>query len=97
MALSFQQSAQLMGDLAFRGRVKVACLKYADSIMSSRGPQPGGNTLLKWAQQTFQQPDQVSMQVQPPTVMDAAVQGAGADITDDALQGAVEAVVNKML
>jgi hypothetical protein len=33
--------------------------------------------------------------VQPPVVMDSAVQAAGPDITDDALQGSVEAVVNK--
>lgn len=94
--LTYQESAQLMGDLVFRGRVKVACLKFANSVLS-RGPLPGGNTLTKWAQNVFQQPDAVAMQVQPPTVMDIAVQEAGADIDDESLQGAVETTVNKML
>jgi hypothetical protein len=30
-------------------------------------------------------------------VVDASVQTGGAEVTDDALQGAVEAVVNKMV
>ena len=45
----------------------------------------------------FQNPEAVAGQVHPPTVMDPAVQLAGANVTDSALQGAVEGVVNKML
>ena len=86
-----------MTDFAFRGRVKVACLKYADSIMLEPTSTDAHNTRQRWAQNCFQQPDTVAAQTQPPVVMDAAVQLAGDGITDAALQGAVESVVNKML
>lgn len=95
--LTYEQSAQLMTDLQFRGRCKVACLKFADAIMHENAATAGHNTRTKWAQQTLQQPDQVAGQVQPPTVMDPAVQESGATVTDNALQGAVEAVVQKMM
>lgn len=95
--MTYQESAALMQDLEFRGRVKVACLKYADSIMIEASSVPAHNSRLRWAQNTFMQPDLVAMQVQPPTVMDAAVQAAGAAVTDAALQGAVETVVNKTI
>lgn len=97
MAMTNEESAALMTDPAFRGRVKVACLKYADTIMIDAEAAAGRTAQLRWAAQTFQQPDITAQQVQPPTVMDAAVQQAGAAITDTALQGAVESVVNKML
>ena len=95
--MTYTESAALMTDLALRGRVKVACLKFADAIVIEPTAVSGHNARLRWAQQTFNQPDQVAGQVQPPTVMDGAVQEAGANVTDAALQGAVEAVVNKML
>jgi hypothetical protein len=86
-----------MRDPDFQGRVKVACLKYADSIMIEAANTPGHTSRLRWAQQTFQSPDQVAQQLQPPTVMDPAVQTAGAAITDAPLQAAVEGVVNKIV
>ena len=95
--MTYTESAALMNDPAFRGRIKVACLKYASSINIEANTVPAHNTRLRWAQQCFQQPDMVSQQIQPPTVMDPAVQLAGADITDPALQGAVEGTVNNML
>jgi hypothetical protein len=95
--MTYTESSALMQDIEFRGRVKVACLKFADSIMIEASNVPAHNSRYKWAQQTFQQPDLVAMQVQPPTVMDGAVQLAGAAITDAALQGAVETVVGKMI
>lgn len=95
--MTYAESNALMSDMEFRGRVKVAVLKYADSIMREEPTVSGHNTRVRWAQETMQQPDQVAGKVQPPTVMDAAVQAAGAEITDAALQGSVEAVVNKML
>jgi hypothetical protein len=97
MALTYEESAALMTDQQFRGRIKVACLKYADSIMNEANTVPAHNTRLKWAQQCFQQPDMAAANVQPPVVMDPAVQVAGAEITDAALQGSVETVVNKMM
>ncbi len=95
--MTYTESAALMNDLDFRGRIKVASLKYADSIIGEPQSTPAHNTRLRWATQAFQQPDMTAAQLQPPVVMDAAVQEAGAAITDAALQGSVEAVVNKML
>lgn len=95
--MDYTESAALMQDLAFRGRVKVACLKFADSILIEAASVPAHNSRYKWAQQTMVQPDLAAMQVQPPTVMDPGVQTAGAAVTDVALQGAVEAVVGKMI
>jgi hypothetical protein len=95
--MTYQESAALMNDMDFRGRCKVAVLKYASSIMIEAVTVPAHNSRYKWAQNTFMQPDLVAMQVQPPTVMDPGVQSAGAAVTDAALQGAVETVVNKMI
>jgi len=86
-----------MTDSAFRGRVKVAAVKFADSITIEATTVPAHNTRLRWAQSTFQNPDMAAGQIQPPVVMDPAVQLDGAAISDAALQGAVEGVVNKML
>ena len=95
--MTYEESAALMTNITFRGRVKVACIKFADSIINEPTATAGHNGRLRWAQGTFQQPDQIAGQIQPPTVMDAAVQADGANVTDTALQGAVEAVVNKSL
>jgi hypothetical protein len=45
----------------------------------------------------MQQPDMVAGQVTPSVVIDPAVEAAGAEITDAALQASVEVAVNKML
>lgn len=97
MSLTYEESAALMSDFAFRGRVKVSALKYADSILVEANTVPAHNTRERWALSCFQNPDMVATQLQPPVVMDAAVQAAGAEIADSALQGSVEAVVNKMM
>jgi hypothetical protein len=86
-----------MQDFAFRGRIKVAALKYADSISNEATSIPAHNTRMRWAVNTMQQPDMTAQQLQPPVCMDAAVQDAGSAITDTALQGSVEAVVNKLM
>jgi hypothetical protein len=95
--MTYTESSELMQDQTFRGRIKVSALKYADSIMIEAASVPAHNARLRWAGRCFQQPDMVSQELQPATVMDPAVQTAGADITDAALQPAVEGVVNKML
>jgi hypothetical protein len=95
--MTYTESAALMTDVTFRGRVKVACLTFAESIMIEEPTVPSHNARLRWASQCFQMPDQVAAQVQPPTVMDPGVQAAGADITDAALQGSVEATINKIM
>lgn len=97
MALTYTDSAALMNDMAFRGRVKVACMRFSDSVMSEAQTTPAHNARLRWAQNCFQQPDIVAGQVTPPTVMDPAVQAAGSTIDDTALQAAVEGVINELL
>jgi hypothetical protein len=103
MALTYEQSAALMNDQAFRNRVKVACLHYAEYIAGEATSTPAHNTRFKWAQEVFNNPDGTAAQVTPATVMDAAVQGAdltpeGDSTLDDAgLQSAVETTINKMM
>jgi len=92
--LDYSSSAALMGDFTFRGRVKVACLKFANAIMIEAPTAAAHNARLRWATLCFQQPDIVAGQVTPPAVMDPGVQAAGGGIDDAALQGAVEATVN---
>lgn len=95
--MTYEESAALMQDQAFRGRVKVAVLKYADSIMIEANTVPAHNTRLRWASNAVQQPEVTAASIQPPVVMDAQVQADGAEITDGALQVSVETVVNKLL
>ena len=95
--MTLEESAALAQDLVFRGRVKMSCIKYADFIQIEAVTTPAHNTRFKWAQNTKTQPDLVAMQVHPIVVMDAAVQAAGAQISDAAWQAAVETTVDKML
>ena len=97
MALTYADSAALMNDMEFRGRVKVSVLKFADYIASEAPTTAGHNSRYKWAQQAFASPDQTAFQVQPAVVMDPAVQVNGSAISDSALQSAVEGVINKIL
>ena len=75
--MTYEESAALMSDSAFRGRVKVSCIKYADSILIEASSTPGHTSRLRWAQSCFQAPDMVAGQTQPPVVMDPAVQTGG--------------------
>lgn len=95
--MTYTESNALMNDLEFRGRIQVAGLKFADSIMIETNSVPAHNTRMKWAQTCFQQPQMTAANLQPAVVMDAQVQTDGADITDAALQVSVETVVGKML
>lgn len=97
MALSYEDSAALMNDVAFRGRVKVACLHYADYISAEAANVPAHTTRLKWAQSTMNNPDGAAAVVTPTVVMDGQVQLDGAAITDQALQTATENAINKMM
>lgn len=49
MALSYSESANLMTDQSFRGRVKVACLTFANYISNEANDVPAHNVRLKWA------------------------------------------------
>jgi hypothetical protein len=94
--MTFEESAQLMTNPQFRGRIKVACLKYADYIVTSNLPGTS-MTMRRWADNTFQNPDNSAQLAQAAVVMDAAVQSTGPDIADQQLQTAVETVIKKMV
>lgn len=97
MALTYADTAALMGDMDFRNRVKVACLRFAHYITTADRPAVGGNTLLRWAQETFNSPDTAVTRLVPSLVMDDKVQEQGSRIIDADLQGVVETAVNRML
>lgn len=97
MPLTYTESATLMMDAEFRGRIKVASLKYAGYIMDEPTDTTAHSSRQRWAVNTYQQPDTVAMQLQSPVVMDTSVQDAGSAITDSALQSAVEKVVNSLM
>jgi len=95
--MTYLESAALMNDFTFRGRIKVALLKYADSILIEPASTPGHSSRIRWAQGAFQQPEQAAQQIHPPTVMDVQVQADGVDIADGPLQTSVETVINKII
>jgi hypothetical protein len=97
MALDYAASDALMKDMAFQGRIKCACLIYANYILGEAATVPAHNTRVRWAQNTTNAPDVAAAHITPTVVMDPQVQADGADITDAALQGSVEASVNKIL
>lgn len=84
-------------DSIFGGRIKVACLKFADYILNEPTNTPAHTSRVRWAQNTFQNPVMMATTVQPPVVMTGQVQADGAAVTDENLQVAVESVVGKIL
>lgn len=97
MGLTYADSAALMTDLDFRGRIKVAALHFASYITGEDPGTAAHNTRFKWAQQTLSAPDMVAVQVQPVVVGDPNVQAQGSSIPDDQLQSAVETAIQKLL
>ena len=97
MAITYQESADLMKDAVFLGRVKVAGLHYAAYISDEASSVPAHNTRVRWAQSMFQAPDDITYRLTPVVVMDAAVQDAGANVTDAQLQSATENAINKII
>ena len=95
--MTYKEQNDLMTDLVFQGRIKVAVLKYATSILDEEPTVTAHTTRLKWATNAAQNPQVVSQTLQPNVVMDANVQTAGSAITDELLQGSVEATVNKLM
>jgi hypothetical protein len=95
--MTYTESSALMSNMDFQGRVKVAVLKFASSIMVEDGTVPAHNTRERWAVNAMQNPQMVASQITPGVVMDPAVQQDGAAVTDAALQAATEAVVNNLL
>src|SRR5215471_11483983 len=95
--LNYDDSAQLMADIPFRGRIKVACLHFAQYIIGEATNTVAHSTRYRWAQNAYQNPDNAAMQVQPAVVMDPSVQAAGSSIADGPLQTAVETAIQAFL
>jgi hypothetical protein len=95
--MTYEESDALMQDVAFRGRIKVAHLKYATFIQAEPPDTVAHSARYRWAQSAASQPEMVAIQLHPMVVMDAQVQTDGGAITDAALQTSVEAVINKLL
>jgi hypothetical protein len=97
MALTYQESADLMNDFTFRGRVKVAMLTFCNYIYGEPASAPAHNARYRWAQMAMVTPDQWVNQITPQTVLDPNVQAQGAQIDDPGLQTAVEETCNKFI
>ena len=97
MPIDYTASADLMNDMAFRGRVKIACLHYAAYINDESPSVPSHPSRYRWAQNTIASPDNSVSQIMSTLIMDAAVVDQGAAITDTALQTSVETSVNKLI
>jgi len=97
MALDYAGSDALMQDMAFQGRIKCACLVFANYILGEATNVPAHNTRVKWANNTIQAPNVSASLITPTVVMDPAVQAEGGDIDDAGLQAAVEGAVNKLM
>ena len=99
MPLTYAQLGDLTTNISFGNRVKVAALDYAQSITIESASTPFHGNRLKWANQTIMGPDAMRIILQPPVVMDPAIRAAtepdASDVTDVALQSAVEGLVNR--
>lgn len=95
MVIDYAAQAALAQDAAFRGRVQVACVRFADSIQLETQAVPAHTSRLKWAALVVDNPANMALRVQQQVVTDPAVVADGANITDTALQGSVETVVQQ--
>jgi hypothetical protein len=95
--MTYEETFQLMRDQIFRGRVSVACTKFASYIADEAPSVPAHPTRYKWSMATLGNPEGATAQVIPTVVWDAAVQQDGAAVTDAALQTAVETAVAKLI
>jgi hypothetical protein len=97
MALTYEESADLMRDSIFISRIKVACLHFAAYISGEDPTTTAHNTRYRWAINTMNAPDTAAANITPTVVMDPNVQAQGAAILDVDLQTAVETAVNKII
>lgn len=94
MALTLDESAQLINDTQMRGRIKVAALKYAGYLQLQNNLSM---SRTRWVQQTIQQPEQTAQMITPAVVMNVNVQTLGADIDDANLEAAVQIVADQQM
>lgn len=80
MAMSQTDTANLINDPIFRGRVKVAALQYAQYLQL----QPSLNaSKANWIQRTMTQPDQIAQTLVAAVVISPNVQNAGGSSVSD--------------
>jgi hypothetical protein len=96
MAITYAETAELMNNADFQGRTKIACMKFATYIDGEPSSTPAYNTRQRWVQAVYQDAGAEVAKIMPKLVMDDRVQDAGASITDDDLQIAVETTVNQL-
>jgi len=92
--MTLEESANLINDPSFRGRVKVAALIYAQYL--SLQPNNSSST-SNWIFQTLRAPDQVALTLTPSVVINPNVQIAGANVADPDLQAAVQSVATSLM
>jgi hypothetical protein len=95
--MTYEETFELMRDQDFRGRVTVACAKFASYIADEAPSVPAHPTRYKWSMTTLVNPEGATAQVIPTVVWDASVQTDGVAVSDTALQGAVETAVQKLI
>lgn len=97
MALNYDDSNSLMNDYSFQGRVKVACLHFAQYIVDEDPITPAHTTRERWARGTFENPKMAADRVTPGVVMEPHVQADGTKVSDVDLQTDTETVVNRLM
>jgi hypothetical protein len=97
--MSNEESSQLMTNLDFRGKIKVAIQKLVYKLQNETPPPMPGRAVQNWARDASMGTgaDQAAMQLQPGVVMHPAVQEHGAAIDDGNLQFAVEKTVERLI
>ena len=97
MALTYVQLDTLTTNTTFLGRVRTAVRKHATTLLA--GTPTAAQSA--WCQQVFQQrkSSQIAADLAPQVCDDPAVSGSttgdGSDVTDAALQGAVDVICEK--
>ena len=84
----------------FKARVDIAVAKFAMYKLDENPATAGHALAVKWAQNALANPGSVAAGILPAVVMDAAIQAKASDpatITDEEVQSAVEAAVNRVL
>jgi len=92
--MTFEESAQLMTNPQFRGRVKVAALQYAQYLITLPSLS---NSRSNWVRSTIQSPDSTAQTLVSSVVMNVNVQTYGANVSDPDLAAAVQVVSDMMM
>jgi len=92
--MTFEESATLINDPTFRGRVKVAALVYAQYLSL----QPNNSSRRSdWIFNTLRAPDIATQTLTPSVVINPNVQQEGASVTDPNLQAAVQMAADTLM